>query len=64
VVVGVEASTLRVRVDVAALPDSGLIGLVLNVAVTPAGAPETVSVTAELKPFIEVTVMFELSVAP
>ena len=53
-----------VKVDVAALPDAGVIGLSLNVDVTPAGVPETARVMAELKPFSEVTVMAELFEVP
>lgn len=40
------------------------MGLTLNDVVTPAGAPETERVTAELKPLIEVTVMVDVSEPP
>ena len=60
----VEVPTLIVKADVAVLPDGGVIGLSLKLAVTPVGAPEIVSVTAELNSFREVTVMLEVPDPP
>ena len=53
-----------VKVDPVVFPDGGVIGLAPKLAVTPAGTLETVSVTAELKPFREVTVMFDVLEVP
>ena len=55
---------LIVRVDVAELPEGGVREAGLEVAVTPAGAPETVRLTAELNSLMDVTVMVEVPKPP
>jgi hypothetical protein len=55
---------LIVKVDVAEVSGDGVIELLLKLVVTPAGAPEIVSATAELKPFREVTVIVDVPKLP
>jgi hypothetical protein len=59
-----EALTLSVRVDVTKPPEGGVTQAGLGVAVTPAGTPETVRLTAELNPLMDVTFMVEALMPP
>lgn len=45
-------------------PDDPVVGLVAKVPVSPAGQPDAVSVTAELKPFAGTTVTVDVPVEP
>src|SRR5713226_1637934 len=54
----------RVRVELALPPDGGVTELGLKVTDTPAGAPEALSATAELKPLTELTVTAVEAVPP
>ena len=60
----VVALTEIVSVDVAVPSAGGVTEVALNAVVTPSGAPETERLTAELKPFNEVTVMVEMPESP
>lgn len=51
-------------VEAAEPPDGGVTGLGDRVHAAPLGHPETVKLTAELKPFDDVTVMGTLPEAP
>jgi len=51
-------------VEAAEPPDGGVTGLGDRVHVAPLGHPETVKLTAELKPFNDVTVMDALAELP
>jgi hypothetical protein len=62
--VAAEEDAVSVRVEVALPFTGGVTGLVENVAVTPLGRPEALSVVAELKPPVLVTVMVLVSLLP
>jgi len=62
--VSVETPTETVRVEVSVPSAGGVTEVGLRVAVTPLGAPETERLTAEWKPFSEVTVMVDVSELP
>lgn len=53
-----------VRVDVALPSDGGVIDVGLKVPMAPAGNPETVRATSELKPFRDATVMSDVPEVP
>lgn len=58
------ADAVNVRVDVALPFAGGVTGFVENVAVTPEGRPDALSVVAELKPPVLVTVIVLVPLAP
>lgn len=58
------AEAVSVRVEVAVPFAAGVTGLVENVAVTPVGKPLALSVVAELKPPVLVTVIVLVPLAP
>ena len=62
--IAVDAPTLIVNVDVAVPPEGGVTEVGLKEAVVPVGAPVTVRLTAELKPFRDVTVIVEVPEPP
>jgi len=55
---------VRVSVEVAPPFAGGVTGLVENAAVTPEGRPDALSVVAELKPPVLVTVIVLVPLAP
>jgi len=55
---------VSVRTEVALPFAGGVTGLVENVAVTPVGSPEALSVVAELNPFWLATVIVLVPLAP
>jgi hypothetical protein len=55
---------VSVRVEVAVPFAGGVTGLVENVAVTPEGKPDALSVVAELKPPVLVTVIVLVPLLP
>ncbi len=56
--------TDAVATNVVEAPDGGVTGFEENDVLTPEGAPESDSVAAELKPFIDVIVMVEVPELP
>ena len=58
------ASTVMVKVEVAVASAGGVTEVGSKVAVTPVGNPEIERLTAELKPFKEVTVTVAVSELP
>jgi hypothetical protein len=58
------AEAVRVNVEVALPLAGGVTGLVENVAVTPEGRPDALSVVAELKPPVLETVIVLVPLAP
>lgn len=62
--VAVESPTWIVRVDVAVPFAVGVIETRLKLPVAPVGSPNVERLTAELKPFSEVTVMVDVPDAP
>jgi len=58
------AEAVNVRVEVALPFAAGVTGLVEYVAVTPVGSPDALSVVAELKPPVLVTVIVLVPLAP
>ncbi len=59
-----EVATPIERADEVEPPEGGVTGLAEKDVETPAGAPESDRVTAELNPFNDVTVMVELAELP
>ena len=58
------AEAVKVRVELALPFAGGVTGLVENVAVTPEGKPDALSVVAELKPPVLVTVIVLVPLLP
>jgi hypothetical protein len=59
-----DEEAVSVRVEVALPPEAGVTGLVENVAVTPLGRPDALSVVAESNPFWLVIVIVLVPLAP